>query len=81
VLFSNARIQDLIRENRADEIPEAIAEGEFFQMQNFTQALIQLVIAGKVDKSGEGDDRAVPLREGVAPTQPTQPTLRLAGSS
>jgi twitching motility protein PilT len=49
VLVSNARIQDLIRENRADEIPEAIAEGEFFQMQNFTQALIQLVIAGKVD--------------------------------
>jgi Tfp pilus assembly pilus retraction ATPase PilT len=40
VLVSNARIQDLIRENRADEIPEAIAEGEFFQAQNFTQALI-----------------------------------------
>ena len=49
VLVSNARIQDLIRENRADEIPEAIAEGEFFEMQNFTQALIQLVIAGRVD--------------------------------
>jgi twitching motility protein PilT len=49
VLVANARIQDLIRENRADEIPEAIAEGEFFEMQNFTQALIQLVIAGKVD--------------------------------
>jgi twitching motility protein PilT len=49
VLVANARIADLIRENRADEIPEAIAEGEFFEMQNFTQALIQLVIAGKVD--------------------------------
>src|SRR3954453_1536198 len=49
VLVANARIQDLIRENRADEIPEAIAEGEFFEMQNFTQALIELVIAGKVD--------------------------------
>src|SRR3954463_9160840 len=49
VMIVNARIQDLIRENRADEIPEAIAEGEFFEMQNFTQALIQLVIAGKVD--------------------------------
>ena len=112
VLVSNARIQDLIRENRADEIPEAIAEGEFFQMQNFTQALIELVIAGKVDteiaanaasnrhdflvaleravkqnavrvaaEAGEDDDRAVPLREVVAPTQPAQPTLRLAGSS
>src|SRR6476659_4449070 len=49
VLVANARIADLIREDRADEIPEAIAEGDFFQMQNFTQALIELVLAGRVD--------------------------------
>jgi len=50
VLVANARIADLIREDRADEIPEAIAEGDFFQMQNFTQALIELVLAGRVDR-------------------------------
>ena len=50
VMVTNARIEDLIRENRSDEIHQAIAEGEFFQMQNFTQALIQLVIAERVDR-------------------------------
>ena len=50
VLVANARIADLIREDRSDEIPEAIAEGDFFQMQNFTQALIELVLAGRVDR-------------------------------
>ena len=50
VLVANARIADLIREDRADEIPEAIAEGDFFKMQNFTQALIELVLAGRVDR-------------------------------
>ena len=32
-----------------DEISEAIAEGEFFQMQTFTKALIDLVLEKKVD--------------------------------
>ena len=50
VMVANARIADLIREDRSDEIHEAIAEGEFFQMQNFTQALIQLVLDGRVDR-------------------------------
>ena len=45
----NARIADLIREGRADEITDAIAEGDFFQMQTFTQALIELVLSGEVD--------------------------------
>ena len=45
----NARIADLIREGRADEITDAVAEGEFFQMQTFTQALIEHVLSGKVD--------------------------------
>lgn len=50
VMVTNARIADLIRENRADEVTEAISEGAFFHMQAFTQALIELVIAGRVDR-------------------------------
>jgi twitching motility protein PilT len=50
VMVMNARISDLILENRADEIPDAITEGSFFKMQTFTQALIDHVIAGEVDR-------------------------------
>ena len=50
VMVTNARIQDLIRENRPDEITDAIAAGEFFQMQSFAQSLIELVISGEVDR-------------------------------
>jgi twitching motility protein PilT len=49
VMVMNARIAELIREGKADEITDAVAEGEFFQMQTFTQALIEHVLAGKVD--------------------------------
>jgi twitching motility protein PilT len=49
VMVMNARIADLVREGRADEVTDAIAEGEFFQMQTFTQALIEHVLAGRVD--------------------------------
>ena len=42
-MVNNSRISDLIRENSADEITDAIAEGEFFEMQTFRQALIELV--------------------------------------
>ena len=49
VMVANARIQELIRENRPEEVPEAIAEGAFFQMQTLTQALIDLVVGGEVD--------------------------------
>jgi twitching motility protein PilT len=49
VMVMNARIADLIREGKADEITDAVAEGEFFQMQTFTQALIEHVLSGKVD--------------------------------
>jgi len=48
-MVMNARIADLIREGRADEITDAVAEGEYFGMQTFTQALIDLVLAGQVD--------------------------------
>ncbi len=50
VMVNNARISDLIRENRADEMHDAIEEGSFFQMQTFTQALIDLVVTGLVDQ-------------------------------
>jgi len=50
VMVNNARIGDLIRENRADEMHDAIADGSFFQMQTFTQALIDLVVGGQVDQ-------------------------------
>jgi twitching motility protein PilT len=49
VMVMNARIADLIREGRADEITDAVAEGDFFDMQTFTQALIEHVLAGRVD--------------------------------
>ena len=50
VMVMNTRIADLIREHRADEITDAIAEGQYFDMQTFTQALIDQVIAGAVDQ-------------------------------
>jgi twitching motility protein PilT len=50
VMVTNARIQDLIRENRPDEITDAIAAGEFYEMQTFAQALIELVLDGSVDR-------------------------------
>jgi twitching motility protein PilT len=50
VMVSNARIQDLIREARTDEIVDAIAAGEFYDMQSFSQALIELTLAETVDR-------------------------------
>jgi twitching motility protein PilT len=49
VMVVNARIADLLREGRADEIGDAIAEGAFFDMQTFDDALIALVLGGEVD--------------------------------
>src|SRR5437879_3537918 len=46
VMVMNSRIADLIRENKTEMIPEAIEDGEFFDMQTFTQALIEHVLAG-----------------------------------
>jgi twitching motility protein PilT len=50
VMVTNARIADLIRENRAEDISDAISEGAFFHMQTFEQALIDLVLRGDVDR-------------------------------
>jgi len=50
VMVTNTRIADLIRENKPEAIPDAIEEGTFFDMQTFTKALIDLVVAGHVDQ-------------------------------
>jgi twitching motility protein PilT len=50
VMVNNSRISDLIREQATEEIPDAIAEGQFFDMQTFTQALIELVVADEIDR-------------------------------
>ena len=50
VMVSNAWIADLIRENRPDEIPDAIDAGEYYEMQTFAQSLIDLVLRGEVER-------------------------------
>ena len=49
VMVMNARIAELVRENRTNEITDAIADGEFLQMQSFQQALVELTVTGQVD--------------------------------
>ncbi|HXH97258.1 MAG TPA: PilT/PilU family type 4a pilus ATPase [Gaiellaceae bacterium] len=48
VMVTNDRISELVRENRSEEIPAAIAEGAYYDMQTLTQALIDLVLDGLV---------------------------------
>ena len=55
VMVTNARIADLIREGKGEEIPDAIGDGAFFQMQTFAQSLISLVLEGKVDREIAGN--------------------------
>jgi twitching motility protein PilT len=50
LMIANARIADLIRENKPEEITDAIAEGEFAKMQTFSKALIEHVLSGAVDR-------------------------------
>jgi twitching motility protein PilT len=50
VMVVNARIRDLIRENRPDEITDAINEGEYYDMQTFQTSLIKLVLQGEVER-------------------------------
>src|SRR5262249_37033940 len=47
VMVNNSRISDLIRERKTEEITDAIAEGQFFDMQTFSQALSELAAAGE----------------------------------
>jgi twitching motility protein PilT len=50
VMVVNARIRDLIQENRPEEITDAVAEGEYYDMQTFHRSLIQLVLSGEVER-------------------------------
>jgi twitching motility protein PilT len=50
VMIANSRIQELIREDKAEFIPEAIGEGSFFDMQTMTSALIKLVVDGEIEE-------------------------------
>jgi twitching motility protein PilT len=50
LMITNARIADLIRENKPEEITDAIAEGDFAKMQTFSKALIEHVLSGDVDR-------------------------------
>jgi len=50
VMVTNTRIADLIRENKPEAITDAIEEGAFFDMQTFSNSLIDLVVAGIVDQ-------------------------------
>jgi twitching motility protein PilT len=50
VMVANSRIAELIRENKPEYIPEAIAEGAFFDMQTLSAALIDRVLAGDVER-------------------------------
>jgi twitching motility protein PilT len=50
VMITNSRIEELLRENRAEEIPAAIAEGQFFEMQTLSHALIDLVLSEEVER-------------------------------
>ena len=60
VMVTNSRIADLIRENRSDDIPDAIADGGFYDMQTMSQALISLVLSGLVAR--EAAVNAAPSR-------------------
>jgi twitching motility protein PilT len=50
VMVSNSRVQELIRESRTDEIDDAISDGDYYDMQTFSQSLITLVLDGEVDR-------------------------------
>jgi twitching motility protein PilT len=50
LMIRNARIAEAIREDRAHDITEAIREGAYFEMQTLTQALLELVVSGEVDR-------------------------------
>jgi len=55
VMVNNARISDLIREGKPEEIGDAIAEGDFFGMQTFQQALISKVVEGAIEGEAAAD--------------------------
>jgi twitching motility protein PilT len=55
VMVNTARIADLVREGRTDEITEALEDGDFHHMQSFSQHLVQLVLTGLVEVETAGN--------------------------
>ncbi len=93
VMVSNARIQDLIRENRPDEITDAIEAGEYYEMQSFSSSLIALVLDGSIERGVAANyatnrhDFLVALESAeknaasdTATASPTPNVARIAGS-
>jgi len=60
VMVTNERIADLIRDALPEDIPTAIDEGSFYEMQTLSKALIDLVLAGMVERE---------VAAGVAPNK------------
>src|SRR5581483_5534455 len=50
VMVNNDRTAELIRDNKPEEIPAAIADGAYYDMMTLTQALIELVLDGLVER-------------------------------
>jgi twitching motility protein PilT len=50
VMVNTARIAELIRDGRSDEVTEAIEDGDFHHMQSFSEHLVELVLEGLVDE-------------------------------
>jgi twitching motility protein PilT len=50
VMVNTARISELIRDGRSDEITEAIEGGDFHHMQSFSQHLVKLVLDELVEE-------------------------------
>jgi twitching motility protein PilT len=49
VMVNTARIADLIRDSKAEQITEAIEDGSYHLMQSFSQHLVRLVLEDEVD--------------------------------
>jgi twitching motility protein PilT len=60
VMVVNDRISELIRENGVEEIPSAIRDGAYYDMQSLTQALIDLTLADLIQRADAS--RAAPNR-------------------
>jgi twitching motility protein PilT len=77
VMVANGRIQQcIIDPNLTGEMHEIIADGEYYGMQTFDQALVHLLEAGKIDLKGamaaasRPHDLKVMLQQRGAPKQP-----------
>jgi twitching motility protein PilT len=84
VMLTNSRIGDLIREDKAEAISDAIADGEFFDMQTFEHALIDLVLREEIDRETAANaagnphdflislERAMKLRDAGVEAEPAE---------